>query len=170
MSPADLDAYSRILTSAFWIQGLLPHFYPNGQTPASLAYDKQHALEAMQDPRSRHMAVLDTSLTPADADLANMSAEEQTRARAEGRLVGVGSWKFYTESRSEEQLDKEAAEAAQGGLPPDCDEAVMGGFLEAGQRCKREVLGGKAFICEFAPSLRRCSSSSYGGRIAVSLD
>ncbi|KAK3712573.1 hypothetical protein LTR37_009016 [Vermiconidia calcicola] len=132
MEESDLDAYLEVAWLAFKdeFMGLM---YPNGFTNAAKAFVKQRTLDDWRKypDRIRAMKVIDTDL-PDD--------------RPHGKIVGAAMWKFFSKDRTEEELRAEEKEGEKRGLPPDCNPALAEEFYGNLAKCKREIMGGKAYV------------------------
>lgn len=126
---SDHDAYEDIIWEAFK-DDLMGLMYPNGFTQAARNWGRENRLKQLREhpEKTKMFKVIDTEL-PDDAPY--------------GKIVGVSSWEFTTEERTEEELDAQLAERNERGLPPDCNAAMLEAFFGTIRKCKREIIGGQ---------------------------
>ena len=147
MLPRDVVPYERIMDLAF-ADSINSFYYPNGKTAADDAWNHEMLLKHMT--RDAHymtyLAVIDTSATPPDADLAKMSPKDAAAAKAEGRMAGHSAWKIHPRDRSQAELDAIASVSAADGYPPSGHTALLDDFYAALTDAKRRYLGTKAHV------------------------
>lgn len=127
-----MDAYENIAWEAFKYD-VMALLYPNGYTTAARGWFKHYAIEDWRGKpeKFKFMKVVDTSLPDNDPN---------------NKIVGVASWKFYLTDRTEAELDAEDKESDERGSPPDVNEPFNEEFHGNIAKCKREIMGGKAYV------------------------
>ncbi len=132
LAEKDANAYCNICWAAFndAFMGLM---YPNGYTESARAWAKGSLLEDRQEnpDRNRIMKVIDHDLPESDSN---------------GKVIGIGYWKFYTQERTQADLDAEDKKSEEKGHPPDCNVALLDEFHGNIDKYKREILGRQPYV------------------------
>lgn len=171
MRDSDVGAYSRIIESAFVEGGVMPMFYPNGITPEISAHTRRQALKILRKkPHAHIMVALDTDLRPEPGDYVDPQNQDSVDGKVtveehgneEGRIVGIGYWKFYEKDRTDEEIRAEEEQDREAGFPPGANEKAMAAFFGALSKCKREKLGNRAHIRKYAVFSRSARERGSG--------
>lgn len=135
LDPSELPIFSSIMEEAF-ASGIGPLLYPDPSKYTQESREHTYAMnhKAMQNNPDtiRFFKIIDTSL------------DASTHRHA--GIVAVSEWKIFPNSRSEEELAAEEAEAATSGLPPGMDPKFAEAFFGQLAVHKRKNLGGKPFM------------------------
>ena len=132
LEESDLDAYENVAWEAFK-DGFMRLMYPNGQGRAAREWGKHYALIDWRNhpEKFKFMKVIDTELPDDDPN---------------NQIVGVSAWKFYLRDRTEAEMEAEANESEARGHPPDMNVPFFEEFIGNVSKCKKEILGGKAYV------------------------
>ncbi|KAI4834455.1 acyl-CoA N-acyltransferase [Aureobasidium sp. EXF-8845] len=158
---SDLPARVRIFRGAF-SGGLSPHIYPNGQTEADYIHGYNETLEGLKTKMStsdtqagqRVFVAYDTD-TPADtSDLifpeawehkAEVELSEEGK-KEEKKVVGIAIWILQPIARTQEQIDKEAAEKGPSNYAPSANGALLDAMDAAMTVSKKKYIGGQPYL------------------------
>ncbi|KAG9592250.1 acyl-CoA N-acyltransferase, partial [Aureobasidium melanogenum] len=159
--PSDLPARERIFSGAF-SSGLRPHIFPNGMSEADLIHNFSENLNGLKTKMStsdseagqRAFVAYDTD-TPADpSDLVfpeawehkaevELSEEEKKNAK---KVVGVSIWVLQPSARTQEQIDREAAEEEPHAHAPGANGALLDAMDAAMTASKKKWIGLEPYL------------------------
>lgn len=132
LEEADLPANDNIMHAAFG-PDLMSCMYPNGYSDADRVVSLQNARSnwAKHHDDYRYLKVIDTDLPDDDPN---------------GRIIGTAKWQVYSRQRSEEEMDKEEAEAGKQEPGPTANREMLAAFFGELMRTRRQNLAGQPHV------------------------
>ena len=132
MEECDLDAYENVAWAAFQ-DAIMSLLYTKGYTKAAREWWIHYTLIDWRSKpeKFKFMKVIDTELPDNDPN---------------NKIVGVASWRFYLKNRTEAEIEAEEKESEDRGHQPDVNVPLAEEFFGTISKCKKEVVGGKAYI------------------------
>ena len=132
MTEADVDAHLAIMWASFG-PDLMSVFYPKGLSADDLAHMKADTLKAMRKNKPTEQTIY---IKAVDTDLP-----------ADKQIVSTAKWQIYPRQRSEEELDRDAAEGGRENMFSEGAnvEAMKAFFSELAEK-RRERFGGRPYV------------------------
>ncbi|KAI5275443.1 acyl-CoA N-acyltransferase [Aureobasidium subglaciale] len=158
---SDLLARERIFKDAF-SAGLRPHIYPNGTTDADLIHNFDENIKGLATKMSssdtqagqRFFVAYDTETSAPTSDLefpANWDKKNEVELKGKDReeakrIVGIAIWQLQPAPRTQEEIDKEAAEGQSHAHAPSANGPLLDAFGKALTAGREKWIGLDAYL------------------------